>query len=156
MDEQEKRRQFDLITEYYQKNGDYGQEALIAFLRETQELFGYVPQWAQESIAQAMQTKPTYISAVIKRYPSIKGEDGVCELILCTGPNCSKNGSAELVKEAQRMLREYPKLRKKVRLRTTGCLRQCRSSPNGKLDGVLHSGLTVQTLRKLLQKLANE
>ena len=69
------REEFEQVKRYYEKSEDRSQEALIGFLREVQEIFGCVPFWAQEEIEKVMEIKHTYLQAIFKRYPSIRGED---------------------------------------------------------------------------------
>ena len=145
------REAFDQIKEYYESQGDRSQETLVAFLRETQEIFGCVPNWSQEEIERVMGIKHTYLQAILKRYSSIRGEAGPCELVICTGPNCSRKGSRQLYQAVKTMCEDHPELESKLTVRTTGCLRQCRTAPNCKLDGVLCQEMTVEKLKENLK-----
>lgn len=144
------REEFNQVKRYYEESGDRSQEALITFLREVQEIFGCVPFWAQEEIEKVMGIKHTYLQAIFKRYPSIRGEEQRCDLVICGGPNCGKKGSQKLYQAVQEMCRQYPELANQITVRTTGCMRQCRTSPNCKINGVLYQGMTVEKIKEIL------
>lgn len=153
MDHQDKTQEFFKILSDYQRMGNRGQEALVSLLRETQELFGAIPRWTLEEIANAFQIKLTFLQAVLKRYPSLREEDGAVELVICAGPNCSKKGGGvALAKAVQRLLDENHDLGRTVNLRTTGCFRQCRTGPNCKINGVLYKEMSLEKLREQLEK----
>lgn len=48
------------------------------------------------------------------------------------------------------MCRQYPELANQITVRTTGCMRQCRTSPNCKINGVLYQGMTVEKIKEIL------
>lgn len=134
---------------YYQKQGaPSDQSALVSLLREIQqENGGSIPAYALPQIANAYGVKESFLSAIIKRIPSLRLGDTHC-LELCAGPNCGKHlALAALAEELQK------KSRGKVTLKFTPCMRMCGKGPNLKWDGKLHNKADEALLRNLLENL---
>ena len=61
------------MLDYYRRQGAPGdQTALINLLKELQQTYGAVPQWAVAEIADAYRIKESFILAVVKRIPSLR------------------------------------------------------------------------------------
>ena len=154
MEEQETLRG---IFAYYAARPDRAsQENIVAMLREVQEVLGCVPESAQRAAAGAAGVKPSFIAAIVKRYPSLKPAPWRPCVTLCTGPRCAGQGAAALLAAARRQLsadKSGLSADGRVLLRTQNCLKQCRAAPNVLVDGALHSRMTPEKLAALLDAL---
>ena len=132
------------ILDYYRRQGAPGdQTALINLLKELQQPYGAVPQWAVPEIAEAYRIKESFILAVVKRIPSLRLQNAHL-LQICAGPNCGKHTA--LAAEAEKLCKL-----KGVELKYMGCQRMCGKGPNIKFDGKLYHKATVELLRELLK-----
>ena len=132
------------ILDYYRRQGAPGdQTALINLLKELQQTYGAVPQWAVPEIAEAYRIKEIFILAVVKRIPSL-GLQNTHLLQICAGPNCGKHTA--LAAEAEKLCKL-----KGVELKYMGCQRMCGKGPNIKFDGKLYHKATVELLQELLK-----
>lgn len=132
------------ILDYYRRQGAPGdQTALINLLKELQQTYGAVPQWAVPEIAEAYRIKESFILAVVKRIPSLRLQNTHL-LQICAGPNCGKHTA--LAAEAEKLCKL-----KGVELKYMGCQRMCGKGPNIKFDGKLYHKATVELLKELLK-----
>lgn len=133
---------FEEALEYYRKQGAPGdQNAVRSLLKEVQQALGSVPGWAVARAAQAYGTREGLFLALIRRTPTLRlGDQHVLEI--CGGPNCAKKWTP--------VLKNLPE---NVTVRTVPCMRLCGKGPNIRLDGTLHSGMSEEALRKLLENL---
>ena len=84
--------EFQEAAAYYASlNTPSDQAILVEFLRETQDIFGCIPNDAKEQIASIMQVKPALIDTLIRLYPSLSSQTYQKEIILCTAT--SGNGT---------------------------------------------------------------
>ena len=85
--------------EYYRSQGAPGaQTALVELLREVQaENGGVIPDAALAEIAGAYGLRESFLTAVIRRYPSLRTQQAPHRLEICGGPNCAKQASARLM-----------------------------------------------------------
>lgn len=136
----------DEIIEYYKRQGaPSDQQAVIALLREVQSLYGSIPSWAPERIAEKLGTKPGLLLALIRRIPSLRlGEGHLLEI--CAGPNCGKH--TFVLTAAEKMVAG----RKDVTLKTVPCQRMCGKGPNIRFDGKLYHKADEALLRQLLNE----
>ena len=146
--------EFAPLLSFYQGRGaasDHNE--LVSLLRETQTLYGgVIPQHALDEIARAFGFRETFLPAVLKRYPSIKTEAARHSLTVCQGPSCSRQ--RELL---DFLTREYGAAPGGVaaagfRLQTGGCMKNCGKGPCVRWDGVVHTGMTPETLRALIEE----
>ena len=132
------------MLDYYRRQGAPGdQTALINLLKELQQTYGAVPQWAVAEIAEAYRIKESFILAVVKRIPSLRLQNAHL-LQICAGPNCGKHTA--LAAEAEKLCKL-----KGVELKYMGCQRMCGKGPNIKFDGKLYHKATVELLKELLK-----
>ncbi len=128
--------QLSEIFEYYAALPDAKrQENLVAMLREIQDVLGCVPDGVTAQAA------------------------WVHRVTVCTGPRCAAKGGADVYKALRDTLRPGPdgvSENGRVLLCTQNCLKQCRTSPNVLVDGVLHPNMTGESAQKLAQKLMTE
>lgn len=128
--------------EYYRRQGAPGdQNALRNLLGEIQtEYGGAIPKHLLPETAAGLGVKESFLSALIKRIPSLRLKDHHV-LEICAGPNCSKK--ADLSKAADG----------RVEVRYMGCMRQCAKGPNIRFDGKLYQGADEALVKRLLDSL---
>ena len=133
--------------EYYKNQGAPGDQGmLVSLLKEVQqECGGYLPRDILAGIAQSYGVKESFLLAVVKRIPSLR-LDLTHVLEICGGPVCPKRaGLAAFVEKT------YGTEPKGFLWRVAGCMRLCGKGPNVRWDGVLHSGVTEEKLRDLIE-----
>ena len=127
---------------YYRSQGAPGdQNALRNLLAEVQaESGGAIPGYLLAEIAQTLGTKESFLTAIIRRIPSLRLKD--CHVLeICAGPNCSRRGQLAQLAESYRG---------KVELKLVPCMRQCGKGPNLRFDGKLYNGADEQLLASLM------
>ena len=130
---------------YYCGQGAPGdQNALRNLLAEVQqESGGAIPGYLLPQIAAALGTKESFLTAIIRRIPSLRLKD--CHVLeICAGPNCSRRGQLAQLAE---------KYRGRVELKLVPCMRQCGKGPNLRFDGTLYNGADEALLAKLMEKI---
>ena len=135
---------FDLqeVVEYYIRQGAPGdQNALRNLLAEIQDAHGgAIPSGILPRTAEALGVKESFLSAIIRRIPSLRLAD-VHVLEICAGPNCSRKGKlAELAEQ----------YRGRAEVKFVPCMRQCGKGPNLRFDGRLYNGADEQLLARLM------
>lgn len=133
---------------YYRRQGaPQDQTALVALLKELQAENG--GQLSREQITQAAQlleTKESYLLAVIHRIPSLRLSDKPV-LEICGGAVCPKR--ADLLTYVEKTWGREPE---GFILRQTGCMRLCGQGPNIRWKGELYHRADPQLLDRLLPK----
>lgn len=131
---------------YYKSQGAPGdQNALVNLLREVQtESGGRIPRNILPEIADGLNTKESLLTALIRRYPSLRLAD-VHVLELCGGPNCPRR--APLAAFVERTWGTTPA---KFTVKQVPCMRMCGKGPNIRWDGKLYHGADEALLRKLI------
>ena len=107
---------------------------------------------AVEEIAALLNTKVTFLNAVIKRYPSLKPASAPHRLEVCGGKNCAANGSAALLKHIRGAYgAESGGISTKggFSFKICGCLKHCGKGPNIKWDGEIYNAATPELIKKL-------
>ena len=137
---------FDLkeAVDYYRRQGAPGdQNALRNLLAEIQDAHGgAIPSGILPQTAEALGVKESFLSAIIRRIPSLRLAD-VHILEICAGPNCSRRGRlAELAEQ----------YRGRVEVKLVPCMRQCGKGPNLRFDGKLYNGADGQLLARLMEE----
>ncbi len=141
-------------VEYYKgQDAPQNQFALVELLKEVQEHNGGVlTDIAVEEIAALLNTKVTFLNAVIKRYPSLKPASAPHRLEVCGGKNCAVNGSAALLKHIRVAYgAESGGISTKggFSFKICGCLKHCGKGPNIKWDGEIYNAATPELIKKL-------
>ena len=128
--------------DHYRRQGAPGdQNALRNLFREIQEESGgSIPRYLLPRIAGALGTRETFLTAIIRRFPSLHLADHHV-LEVCAGPSCSRRGQLARLAEAYRG---------KVEIRLVPCMRQCGKGPNIRFDGKLYNGADAQLLAELI------
>lgn len=141
-------------VEYYKgQDAPQNQFALVELLKEVQEHNGGVlTDIAVEEIAALLNTKVTFLNAVIKRYPSLKPASAPHRLEVCGGKNCAANGLAALLKHIRGAYgAESGGISTKggFSFKICGCLKHCGKGPNIKWDGEIYNAATPELIKKL-------
>lgn len=132
-------------VEYYRRQGAPGdQNALRNLLAEIQaESGGAIPAYILGQAAQLLGVKETFLTAIVRRIPSLRLKD-VHLLEICAGPNCSRKG------KLGQLVEQY---RSRVEIKFVPCMRQCGKGPNLRFDGKLYNGADEQLLKKLIDSI---
>ena len=130
---------------YYRGQGAPGdQNALRNLLAEVQqESGGAIPGYLLPQIAAALGTKESFLTAIIRRIPSLRLKDQHL-LEICAGPNCSRKG------DLARIAEQY---RGRVEVRLVPCMRQCGKGPNLRFDGRLYNAADAKLLEQLMAEI---
>lgn len=136
----------EAIAYYRAQGAPADQSALVNFMKELQQKNeGGIPLWVIPQVAEGYGIKESFLLALIKRIPSLRLADTHC-LVLCGGPNCSKQGKlAEFVEKT------YGSTPEKFELKYSGCMRMCGKGPNIKWDGKLYHQADENLIRHLVE-----
>ena len=128
--------------DYYRRQGAPGdQNALKNLLAEVQaEQGGAIPQYVLPVIAEKLGVKETFLSAIIRRIPSLRMADRHL-LEICGGPNCPKKAN---------LSHFLDRAGGKLEVKLVPCMRLCGKGPNLRWDGQLYHGATEELLRDLI------
>ena len=128
---------------------------LVALLREVQELYhGVIPGSALAAAAAALGVKESFLSAVVKRYPSLRTERAPHRLELCGGERCRNRGSARLaafVERAYGVKSGGVSEKGGFSFLVTGCMKNCGRGPSLKWDGQICSNADEELIRRLAE-----
>ena len=130
----------ELIAYYKRQGAPQDQNALIALLKELQQMYGSVPSYMLPEIAKALEIKESFLLAVVRRIPSLRLDDHHL-LEICAGPNCGKSAAVAAFAEKH--------LKGKCQIKYVGCMRLCGKGPNVKYDGKLYHKADEALLRSL-------
>ena len=130
--------------DYYRGQGaPRDQNALVNLLREIQQENGGIPNWVLPRVAEAYGLKESFLTAIIRRYPSLRLADTHL-LEVCAGPNCGKH---LFLAEAAENLKKQG-----ITVKFVPCMRLCGKGPNVKWDGTLYHKADPTLLKKLTEK----
>lgn len=139
---------------YFKSQGAPGQQdALVSLLREVQEENGgVIPDAALAEIAASYNLKETYLTAIVKRYPSLRTASAPHRLEICGGPNCARQSSARLMAWIEDTYHVKPGGISKAGFsyRVGGCMKHCGRGPNVKWDGQVVEGCSEPLLKQLI------
>ena len=137
----------ETITYYKRQGAPLDQTALVGLLTEVQQEYGGgIPTCLLPSLAEALETKESYLLAVIRRIPRLRLLDRHV-LEVCAGPNCGKH--THLLALAEKIAKDSGG---KIQVKTVPCMRLCGKGPNVKWDGRFYHGATEDMLRRLMEK----
>ena len=147
----------EILDYYSSRPNPTQQDNVIAMLREIQDLLGCIPQGVQQQAADAVGTKQSVISLLVRRFPSLKEAAYRHRITVCSGQRCSGKGAAALLQTLQQTLQvDAQGLSKdgQILLTTQNCLKQCTKGPNLLLNGALHTAMTPEKAKQLVQSLS--
>lgn len=142
--------------EYYNgQNVPQNQQTLVELLREVQEHSGgVISATAFAEIADSLKLKKSFLSAIIKRYPSLRTEEAPHRLEICGGERCRKRNSRALhcfVEETYGVQSGGVSKQGAFPFQITGCMKNCPNGPSLKWDGKLYSNADIQLIQKLVE-----
>ena len=142
--------------EYYRSQGAPGaQTALVELLREVQaENGGVIPDAALAEIAAAYGLRESFLTAVLRRYPSLRTQQAPHRLEICGGPNCARQSSARLMAHIERTYGVRSggiSQSGGFSYRVIGCMKHCGKGPNVKWDGQIYNGVTPERVDRLIR-----
>ncbi len=133
-------------------------ELLVPILEQTQAGFGYIPRDAIEHIADFLGVSPDHVSEVIAFYPVFRLEPPArFRIKVCSGENCGKKRSAELLETISRVLKLCPGETTAdglFSLEIVPCMGLCSQAPNVTINDQPLSSATPESLADRLKSLA--
>ena len=149
----------DAIEYCRSQNPQQNQQALVGLLREVQkENGGVIPGVSLDEISAGLKLKKTFLTAIIKRYPSLRTEEAPHRLEICGGERCALRGCRELrcfVEENYRVKNGGVSLKGGFSFQVTGCMKNCLNGPSIKWDGQLYSCVDKKTHCGIVKKNSN-
>lgn len=132
--------------EYYKRQGaPKDQTALVGLLREIQHEHGGIPQPLLPGLARELDTRESYLLAVIRRIPGLcLAQQYILEV--CAGSNCGK--SAALAAYAEELQRKHGG---NLTVKFVPCMRMCGKGPNIRFNGELHHKATKELLNSVTE-----
>lgn len=150
--------QIEEILHYYSTQSDRSEQSMIvAMLRELQECTGCLTPSIQQQAANAAGVPVSIVSTLIRFHSDLKTTCAKHEIVVCSGARCASNQAGALLSFLHKELKPNQHGLSEnglIMLRTQNCFKQCRSGPNIRIDGTLHSGMTPEALQQLLRTLA--
>lgn len=140
---------FEEALRYYRSQGaPSDQNALKNLLSEIQQnQGGSIPEFVLPRIADAYGVKETFLTAIIRRYPSLHLQSGTHCLELCGGSSCTKRGHLlDFVEKT------YGKNPTAFTLRSTPCMHMCGQGPMLRWDGRIYCGADEDLIRSLVEE----
>ena len=133
----------EAIAYYRSQGAPRDQSALVSLLREIQQENGSIPNWTLPRVAEAYGLKESFLTAIIRRYPSLRLADTHL-LEICAGPNCGRH--LALAEAAEKLKKQG------ITVKFVPCMRLCGKGPNVKWDGTLYHKADADLLKKLTEK----
>lgn len=131
------------------------QEALVYFLKQTQDIFGLVPVFAQLDASDMCGFDMKVIKALIMRFPSLQGESVTHIVKVCVGDRCKGRGSPKVLNAISQSLGidvNQMSLDGKVFLKTQKCFGHCREGINVLVDNQLIHHVTLAMVEDICNK----
>lgn len=149
----EQNEEFGRMLEYYDTpmaKGDQG--TLITMLKETQKIFGCVPNAEIVKIATVMKTSLNIIHSLINRFPSLQAENATHVVLMCNGERCANRQSVALIHSIEKYLGCYvgqTTSDKRFELRTQHCLSRCKEGPNMNIDADQYGAMNLEKFKEI-------
>jgi len=146
----------DSIFAYYAGQRDkQDQPVIVEMLKELQEANGFLTEALKERAAETAGVSLSFINLLVKTYPSLKAAACSHVITVCSGERCGKKCGGELAAVIRKELQVGKNGISKdgtCLVKNQNCLKQCRTSPNFMVDGVLYSNVRPEQARELLRK----
>lgn len=144
----------EIIT-YYEQDCDMpNTEKLLPMLREIQEAEGYINESVKQIISSRFSLKPTYINAVIKRYPSLKEQPYQYEIRICTDGRCASKAALSVLQKFESILNVQKGQVTKDNLfflNTCQCMHNCAKGPNVMVNDRIYSQVTADMVSQIIR-----
>lgn len=142
--------------EYYQKQGaPQNQSALVELLREIQEENGgSIPSLIISEVAQHYGIKESFLSALIKRYPSLRTQEAPHRMEVCGDQRCQRQNCAKLHTFIEKEFDVHNggiSATGKFTYRVVSCMKNCGKGPSLKWDGTLYPFADPELVLKLVK-----
>jgi NADH:ubiquinone oxidoreductase subunit E len=150
------KEEFDRMLGYYDTplaHGDQG--TLITILKESQRIFGCVPNAEIGEISKVMKMSEAIIKSLVNRFPSLQGESATHIVLMCNGERCANRQSLALIKSIENFLNILVGQTtgdKRFELRTQHCLGRCMEGPNMNLDSDQYGAMTLDKFKEIAKK----
>ena len=133
---------------YYRRQGAPGdQNALVNLLKEIQrENGGRLPACIMDTLAPMLGVKATFLTALIRRFPSLRLADSHT-LEICCGPNCPRRADLRAFVE-----KTWGRNPVGFSLKSVPCMRLCGKGPNIRWDGTVYNRADEKLIRSLAEK----
>lgn len=148
--------EFERMLAYYDTpmaHGDQG--TLITILKETQNIFGCVPEEELTKISNVMQTPLSIIHSLIHRFPSLQAENATHIVLMCNGERCANRRSIELIRSIEEYLAtkvNHTTPDHRFELKTQHCLGRCLEGPNMNIDRDQYGAMSLDKFKVILKK----
>ncbi|TFG83351.1 MAG: hypothetical protein E4G74_01345 [Erysipelotrichales bacterium] len=148
--------EFERMLTYYDSPlavGDQG--TLITILKETQKIFGCVPNAEIDRISSVMKTSSNIIRSLIHRFPSLQAENATHTVLMCNGERCANRQSIALIRNIEKYLETnigQTTPDKRFELRTQHCLHRCLEGPNMNIDADQYGAMTLDKFKEIIKQ----
>lgn len=157
---QDKQNAIDDIFAYYADLRDRSdQSVIVEMLKELQEVNGFLTPELQGRAAEVCDVKPSFIQLLIRTYPSLKKAPYAHEITVCSGARCHAKGGSEIISEVKKLLRigdDHLSADGKWLMKVQNCLKNCKTSPNMKVDGKVYRHLSADKVRDVLMEIKRQ
>ena len=103
-------------------------------------------------IACAFSLRVSFLSAMVRRYPSLRPAGAAHRLTVCCGPRCAGARLASFVERTYDVRSGGFSSKGGFQFERTGCQKACRHGPYITWDGVRYTGATPERIRSLVTK----
>lgn len=136
--------------------GEGSQEGVKSALRMCQDEFDCVSVAHQNQIAQAFSVNLNIVKTFMKLNKTLKESSVEHEIVCCTGPRCSNNGSLAVLNAIVQELKISPNQitdDKKISLNTQNCFKKCKMGPNIKVDEKFYHHMDETKAKELIKQI---
>lgn len=129
---------------------------LLAELEKIQKKYSYIPEKEAKKLSKRLNIPISRIYGVITFYSHLYTEkQGKKNIKICNSPSCYLNGSLDLIKEIESILKiksgQTTKDRK-YSLHITSCIGCCNKAPAMLINDKLYYNLTKEKIKEILCK----
>ncbi len=141
--------------ELYERHPSSEASALIPFLQDLQELYGYLPEDEMRKVANHLRLPFSRVYGVATFYNQFRLQPlGKYVIKVCRGTACHVKGSFDLLTTLENELGiKAGETTKdlKFTIETVACIGACSMAPVIAINDEFYGGLTVKSLQKLLK-----
>lgn len=150
-EDERKDEQWQEILSYYGGQKVAGnQENVVALLREVQELYGFIPSEKIARIAETLGVKDSFVSQLIKLYPSFKKAPYKHCITVCTGARCGDHSSSEVFNAVLKAVETQETSAFKITMKE--CFKECKTAPNIWVDNDSYGSVKPEEVASILSR----